>query len=106
MAMACWARRLKSSLKWPRAAGPFLAAAKLEVRLLVVLYQAAKGVGLLYLVGLWACSQRICVVHMSIGLGVDEPLISSPARAMASHVRAILLLRDILKVTSSCWVWC
>ena len=30
-------------LKWPRAAGPFLAAAKLEVRLLVVLYQAAKG---------------------------------------------------------------
>ena len=31
------------ALKWPRAAGPFLAAAKLEVRLLVVLYQAAKG---------------------------------------------------------------
>src|SRR5208337_2796469 len=30
-------------LKWPRAAGPFLAAAKLEVRLLVVLYHAAKG---------------------------------------------------------------
>ena len=31
------------ALKWPRAAGPFLAAAKLEVRLRVVLYQAAKG---------------------------------------------------------------
>ena len=30
------------ALKWPRAAGPFLAAAKLEVRLLVALYQAAK----------------------------------------------------------------
>ena len=30
-------------LKWPRAAGPFLAAVKLEDRLLVVLYQAAKG---------------------------------------------------------------
>jgi hypothetical protein len=30
-------------VKWPRVAGPFLAAAKLEVRLLVVLYQAAKG---------------------------------------------------------------
>ena len=30
-------------LKWPRAAGPFLAAVKLEGRLLVVLYQAAKG---------------------------------------------------------------
>ena len=29
-------------LKWPREAGPILAAAKLEVRLLVVLYQAAK----------------------------------------------------------------
>ena len=29
-------------VKWPRAAGPFLAAAKLEVRLLVALYQAAK----------------------------------------------------------------
>ena len=29
-------------MKWPRAAGPFLAAAKLEVRLLVALYQAAK----------------------------------------------------------------
>ena len=33
----------KRSLKWPREAGPFLAAAKLEIRLLVVLYQAAKG---------------------------------------------------------------
>ena len=31
------------SLKWPRVAGPFLAAVKLEGRLLVVLYQAAKG---------------------------------------------------------------
>ena len=31
------------NLKWPRAAGPFLAAVKLEGRLLVVLYQAAKG---------------------------------------------------------------
>jgi len=30
-------------VKWPRGAGPFLAAAKLEDRLLVVLYQAAKG---------------------------------------------------------------
>ena len=30
------------AVKWPRAAGPFLAAAKLEERLLVVLYQAAK----------------------------------------------------------------
>jgi hypothetical protein len=30
-------------VKWPRAAGPFLAAVKLEGRLLVVLYQAAKG---------------------------------------------------------------
>ena len=30
-------------LKWPRAAGPILAAVKLEGRLLVVLYQAAKG---------------------------------------------------------------
>jgi len=30
-------------MKWPRAAGPFLAAVKLESRLLVVLYQAAKG---------------------------------------------------------------
>ena len=30
------------AVKWPRAAGPFLAAAKLEVRLLVALYQAAK----------------------------------------------------------------
>ena len=30
-------------LKWPREAGPFLAAVKLEGRLLVVLYQAAKG---------------------------------------------------------------
>ena len=30
------------ALKWPRAAGPFLAAAKLEVGLLVALYQAAK----------------------------------------------------------------
>ena len=30
-------------VKWPRAAGPFLAAVKLEDRLLVVLYQAAKG---------------------------------------------------------------
>jgi len=34
---------LHSSLKWPREAGPFLAAVKLEHRLLVVLYQAAKG---------------------------------------------------------------
>jgi hypothetical protein len=33
----------KAKLKWPRAAGPFLAAVKLEGRLLVVLYQAAKG---------------------------------------------------------------
>jgi hypothetical protein len=33
---------IPKSLKWPRAAGPFLAAAKLEVRLLVALYQAAK----------------------------------------------------------------
>ena len=32
----------KATLKSPRAAGPFLAAAKLEVRLLVALYQAAK----------------------------------------------------------------
>jgi hypothetical protein len=31
------------TVKWPRAAGPFLAAVKLEGRLLVVLYQAAKG---------------------------------------------------------------
>jgi hypothetical protein len=30
-------------VKWPRAAGPYLAAVKLESRLLVVLYQAAKG---------------------------------------------------------------
>ena len=30
-------------MKWPRAAGPFLGAVKLEGRLLVVLYQAAKG---------------------------------------------------------------
>jgi hippurate hydrolase len=30
-------------LKWPRAAGPFLAAVKLEGRLLVVLYQAARA---------------------------------------------------------------
>ena len=34
-----------SALKWPRAAGPFLAAVKLEGRLPVVLYQAAKGSG-------------------------------------------------------------
>ena len=32
-----------SRVKWPRAAGPFLAAVRLEGRLLVVLYQAAKG---------------------------------------------------------------
>jgi polar amino acid transport system substrate-binding protein len=36
-------RALVEDVKWPRVAGPFLAAAKLEVRLLVVLYQAAKG---------------------------------------------------------------
>jgi hypothetical protein len=36
-------RKLTRPMKWPRVAGPFLAAAKLEVRLLVVLYQAAKG---------------------------------------------------------------
>ena len=30
-------------VKWPRAAGPFMAAVKLEGRLLVVLYQAANG---------------------------------------------------------------
>jgi hypothetical protein len=30
-------------VKWPRVAGPFLAAVKLEGGLLVVLYQAAKG---------------------------------------------------------------
>jgi hypothetical protein len=35
--------RMVPPLKWPRAAGPFLAAVKLEGRLLVVLYQAAKG---------------------------------------------------------------
>jgi hypothetical protein len=33
----------RQAVKWPRAAGPFLAAVKLEGRLLVVLYQAAKG---------------------------------------------------------------
>ena len=33
----------RAVVKWPRAAGPFLAAVKLEGRLLVVLYQAAKG---------------------------------------------------------------
>jgi hypothetical protein len=32
-----------NKLKWPRAAGPFLSAVKLEGRLLVVLYQDAKG---------------------------------------------------------------
>ena len=37
-----WGRPMHGLLKWPRAAGPFLAAAKLEVRLLVALYQAAK----------------------------------------------------------------
>jgi len=36
-------QRIHDPLKWPRAAGPFLAAVKLEGRLLVVLYQAAKG---------------------------------------------------------------
>jgi hypothetical protein len=30
-------------VKWARAAGPVLAAVKFESRLLVVLYQAAKG---------------------------------------------------------------
>ncbi len=35
--------RRRDDVKWPRAAGPFLAAVKLEGRLLVVLYQAAKG---------------------------------------------------------------
>ncbi|MBV8422574.1 MAG: hypothetical protein JOZ26_21440 [Hyphomicrobiales bacterium] len=32
----------EGKVKWPRAAGPYLAAAKLEERLLIVLYQAAK----------------------------------------------------------------
>ena len=32
-------------MKWPRAAGPFLAAAKLEVRLLIVLYSDRDGIG-------------------------------------------------------------
>ena len=34
---------LVGMVKWPREAGPVLAAAKLEDRLLVVVYQAAKG---------------------------------------------------------------
>jgi hypothetical protein len=34
---------LRAEVKWPRVAGPNLAAAELEVRLLVFLYQAAKG---------------------------------------------------------------
>jgi hypothetical protein len=38
-ALECWMVRLK----WPRAAGPFLVAAKFEICLLVVPYQAAKG---------------------------------------------------------------
>jgi hypothetical protein len=33
---------LVEGVKWPRVAGPFLVAVKLEGRLLVVLYQAAK----------------------------------------------------------------
>jgi hypothetical protein len=40
---ACPAAAFVLGMKLPRAAGPYLAAAKLEDRLLVVLYQAAKG---------------------------------------------------------------
>jgi hypothetical protein len=53
-------------MKWLGEAGPNLAAAKLKVRLLVFLYQAANGVcQLLLLFLLWACGQRACVVRMS-----------------------------------------
>jgi hypothetical protein len=34
------------------------------------------------------------LVDENQALGIDEPLIGSPARTMASYVRAILLLRD------------
>ena len=56
-------------LKWPRAAGPFLAAAKLEIRPLVVpiYHDLSCRQGLCLLVFLWACGQRASVVHMSTG---------------------------------------
>ena len=53
-------------VKWPRAAGPFLAAAKLEVRLLVVLYQAAKDSVCAVSdppVGMWSTRLRCPHVH-------------------------------------------
>jgi hypothetical protein len=49
-------------------AGPFLAAAKFEMRLLVSFIKPPR---VLYAVSdpPVACGQRVCVVHMSIGLG-------------------------------------
>jgi hypothetical protein len=71
------------AVKWPRGAGPFLAAAKLEVRLLVVSLSSRQGFCLLLiLIRLWACGQRVCVIHMSI-----EP--GRRARGPDGHRRAI-----------------
>jgi hypothetical protein len=55
-------------VKWARAAGPVLAAVNLEGRLLVVLYQAAKGSVCCRFCSTCGPGQRVSVVQMSTGL--------------------------------------